>query len=109
MAKWHGKIGFATYSEIRPGFYREVIEERPYYGDLTRNHRKWESGDGLNDNLNVDNVISIVSDPYASQNFHMIRYATFMGGKWKVRTVEVQIPRLILTLGGVYNEQTPGT
>lgn len=88
-----------------PGVVREEIEERPYYGDLLRNQKKWESGPGLNDDLNVDLIVSIVSDPYACQHFHAIRYVVFGGTKWKVRSVDVQYPRLNLTIGGVYNEQ----
>ena len=51
----------------------------------------------------MTNEISLVADPYARENFHMIRYACFMGTRWEVTSVEVQYPRLVLTLGGVYN------
>lgn len=107
MSKYYGVIGYAELVETSPDVWVEQITERPYYGDLIRNQRKWEPGEGLNDNLNVDNVISVVADPYAYQNFHKIRYISFMGSKWKVRTVDVQYPRLNLTIGGVYNDQTP--
>lgn len=106
MSKYYGVIGYAELVETAPDVWQEVITERSYSGELTRNQRKWENGEGLNDNLNIDNVISIVADPYAYQNFHKIRYITFMGSKWKVRTVDVQYPRLNLTIGGVYNDQT---
>lgn len=105
MSKWYGKIGFSVIKESRPGSYVEAIEERPYAGDISRNQRSWEAGESLNDNLNISNIISIVADPYAYQNFHAIRYLTFMGSKWKVRTAEVAYPRLTLMIGGVYNEQ----
>ena len=29
---------------------------------------------------------------------------TEMGAKWKITDVEVQYPRLLLTIGGLYNE-----
>lgn len=106
MSKWYGKIGFVEFNETSPGVYQEAIQERTYAGDISRNQRSWEVGEGLNDNLNISNIISIVADPYACQNFHAIRYLTFMGSKWKVRTVEASFPRLNLTIGGVYNEQT---
>lgn len=105
MAKFYGKIGFATLKETVPGVWDESIDERSYYGDLIRNTRRLQSGDNLNDDINITNELSIVADPYANQNFHSIRYAEFMGAKWKVSNVEVQYPRLILTLGGVYNGQ----
>lgn len=109
MSKYYGVIGYAELIEKSPDVWVEEITERSYSGDLTRNQRKWESGEGLNDNLNIDNVISILADPYAYQNFHKIRYITFMGSKWKIRSVDVQYPRLHLTIGGVYNDQTTST
>lgn len=103
MAKFFGEIGFAVLTEDVPGVWNETIVPRCYYGDLTRNTRRLKTTDQVNDDVHVANQISIVSDPYANQNFHMIRYVKFMGAKWKVTDVEVQYPRLILTLGGVYN------
>ena len=103
MAKWFGKIGFAETKETTPGVWEEQITEREYFGDLTRNTRRLQSSENLNDNITVDNEISIVADPFANQNFHAMRYVKFMGTKWKVSTVEVQYPRLILSLGDIYN------
>ena len=103
MAKYCGNIGFAETIETRPGVWEDKITEYVYYGDLIRNTRRLQSGSNLNDNINIANNISIVADPYANKNFHKIRYVEFMGTKWKVSDVEVQFPRLILTLGDVYN------
>lgn len=103
MAKFYGNIGFAESVETEPGVWVQEVTSRPYYGDLVRNFRKLENSGGVNDNINISNEISIVSDPYANQNFHLIKYVEFMGTKWKVSNVEVQYPRLILTVGGLYN------
>ena len=105
MAKWFGKIGYAMTSETRPGVWTEEIVEREYYGELIRNSRRLQTAsDKVNDDVNISNELSIVADPYANENFHAMRYAEFMGSKWKITDVEVQYPRLTLTLGGVYNE-----
>ena len=101
--KWAGKIGFAASVEESKGGWGEAITEREDFGDITRNFRRLENGTSVNDNITVANEISIVADPYAVQNFHSMRYITFMGTKWKISTVEVVYPRLRLTLGGVYN------
>lgn len=104
MARFCGMIGFANTAEVRPGVWDEQITEKgPYYGDEVRNTRRMQSADQTNDNINISNEISIVADPYANQNFHAMRYAEFMGIRWKIISVEVRYPRLILTLGGVYN------
>ena len=103
MAKFYGAIGYAVTAETTPGVWTEQITERVYYGDLVRNMRKLQTSDQLNDNINVANEISIVADPFANENFHAMRYAEFMGAKWKITNVDVQHPRLRLTIGGVYN------
>ncbi len=105
MAKYYGQIGYCQTSEdpVGSGIWVETITERNYYGDVVRNSRRLQGSDRINDDVNISNQLSIVSDPYANENFHAIRYATFMGSKWKVTDVEVQYPRLILTLGGLYN------
>lgn len=103
MAKFYGNIGYADTVETSPGVWEEKIIEYPYYGDLVRNTRQLKSSDTLNDDINISNEISIIADPFAYQNFYRIRYVSFMGTKWKISNVEVRYPRLILSVGGVYN------
>lgn len=105
MAKFCGVIGFAETAETAPGVWRAVITERQYKGDIGRNTRKLEDSGNVNDNINISNEISIVADAYANNNFFSIRYVKFMGAKWKVKSVDVKPPRLVLTLGGVYNAE----
>lgn len=106
MAKFFGVIGFVETVETKPGVWTPQVTERNYYGDLTRNNRRLQTSDKVNDDINISNQISIVADPYASENIYAMRYAEFMGTKWKITDVEVQYPRLILSLGGEYNEST---
>lgn len=108
MAKYHGKIGFVTFTESSPGVKVETPVEREYFGDVLRNSKRWETAQQLNDNLTVNNQISIVADQYARDNLFAIRYAYWMNTRWKITSVDVQHPRLILTIGGVYNGPTPG-
>lgn len=104
--KWYGKIGFSETKETEPGLWETVISEREYYGDLIRNSRSLQAPDKINDDINICNEISILADPYAIQNFHTMKYAEFMGAKWKINNITVSFPRLILSLGGLYNEQS---
>jgi len=106
MGRYYGAIGYAETVETSPGVWQEQITERNYSGDVLRNTSKWRDGENLNSNLNIDNRLSIVADPFAYDNFHTMRYIQWMGSKWQIMSVEVQRPRLILTIGGVYNEQT---
>lgn len=106
MAKFYGIIGFAETKETAPGVWAEDISEHNYYGDVTRSTRRLDNGEYLNDNIVVNNTFSIVADAYAYENFANMRYICWMGTRWKVTNVEVQPPRLILTVGGVYNGKT---
>lgn len=105
MAKFFGVVGYAKTEETNPGVWEEFLEERPYTGDVLKNNRRWENGENLNDEFNINNSFSIVADEFAFENIFAIRYVTWMGAKWKVTNVEVQRPRLLLTVGGVYNGQ----
>lgn len=105
MAKFFGIIGFETTCETSPGVWTQKITERNYYGDFIRNTRKLQVSENLNDDINISNELSILSDPYAYENFHSIKYVEYMGALWKITSVEVKYPRLILTVGGVYNAQ----
>lgn len=103
MAKISGVIGYRTSTETAPGVWKPSIIERPYYGDLLKNTRRLQSTDKVNDDVTISNEVSIVADPYANENFHSMLYIQFMGAKWKITNIEVQYPRLILSLGGLYN------
>lgn len=105
MSKFYGTIGFAVITESAPGVWQDSIVTRNYYGDILRNTRQYQSGDSLNDNLNISNEFSIIADPFAYENFHSMKYVEYMGTKWKISNIDAsQRPRLILTVGGVYNE-----
>ena len=103
MAKFYGTIGYVNTVETEPGMWEEQKTERQYSGELVKNTLRLESSGGVNDNVNISNEVSIVADPYAYENFHAMRYIKFMGAKWKISNIEVRYPRLILTIGGVYN------
>jgi hypothetical protein len=106
MAKFYGEIGYGETVETSPGVWQDTIVEYSYYGDVIRNARKLQEGEYLNNDLSVGNSISIVADAYANEHFFAIRYIKWAGTLWTVSDVEVQSPRLLLRLGGVYNGPT---
>lgn len=103
MAKFHGNVGFGVSTETVPGVWKDVITERTYFGDVLRNTRQLLPGEKVNDDLSVQNSISIMADTFAREQFFAIRYVEWAGALWTVSDVEVQSPRLLLRLGGVYN------
>lgn len=105
MAKFYGKIGYAESVETKPGVWDKQVTEKDYYGDLVRNTSKFQKSENLNDNICIANEISIVADPFAIHNFRSMLYVEYMGAKWKISNVEVIYPRLLLTIGEVYNDE----
>lgn len=105
MARFYGPVGYIC-EETKNDITKEVPYERFYKGDLVSNNRRMEQGIGVNDDISVSNQISIVADPYALSHIFAMRYVKWMGSAWKVSNVDVQTPRLILTLGGLYHGET---
>lgn len=104
MGKFYGKVGFIVPAETAKGVFIEKPVERTYRGDISRIFNRWSvNPDQINNDLSISNQISIVSDPFAYEHFSAIRYVEFGGTKWQVNSVEVSYPRLILSIGGVYN------
>lgn len=107
MAKWYGKIGFSVTIEVEPGVWVEdEIVDRAYFGDVMSNRWKREKSERVNQNINLSNQISILADPYARDHCSSMIYAEFMNEKWEITDVEVQYPRLILSIGGVFNKNS---
>lgn len=108
MAKFCGIIGFIVTEEVKPGVWVEHSVEKKYYGDILRNSKNFQSSGELNDNVSLSNQISIIANGFAIENLAGVRYAEYMGAKWKVTSVDASTyPRMILTLGGVYNGKDP--
>ena len=105
--KYYGNIGFAVSEEKmvdgqHTGVWEQQITVKKYYGELSKPVNKWQNGSGENQDASFSSQLSIVSDPFAIENFHSIKFAEYLGVKWKVTSVEIMRPRLLLTLGGEY-------
>lgn len=106
MARFYGAVGYIHETEPAVGVVVNEPIERMYKGDLVRNNRRLENGSDINDNISISNQISILADAYANNHMHDMRYVKWRGTAWKVSNIDVEPPRLILTLGGVYNGET---
>ena len=107
--KYTGKIGFAVMKNEGEGIYTEEIEEKVYYGDLLSS--RWNNENNQNSPLVVNcffvilnNSISVICDKYLSENISVIRYITYKNSKWCITGIEIQPPRIIINIGGIYNE-----
>lgn len=109
MTKYCGNIIFVKTGEFVHGVYTEEPIVRRYKGEVEKNWRRWETGERLNDNININNTLSIVADSFLYENLGMIRAVEWMGSYWEISSIEIKRPRLILEIGGLYNGTTPGT
>lgn len=105
--KFSGEIGFWKEDvEVHPGIWKPEIIERHYTGDVLRNRRSFQGPNDQNETFTIANRISILGDLYARENWPSIRYIFWKGTKWKVTSVEEDFPRLLLEIGGEWNENT---
>ena len=104
MARYHGYVGYAIDVEAYPGVWEEQISEHEYFGDVLKNRINMQQGSVVNAKITISNSISIIADPFAFEHVYAMRYVTYLGKKWSIANVSIERPRLILTLGGLYNE-----
>ena len=103
MAKFYGQVGYVQTKKTKPGVWEEEVTERSYVGDILKNTKKWVTSDKVIDDMDLSIRVSIVSDAYANQNIFAIKYIKWLGASWKVISIDIERPRLILTIGGLYN------
>lgn len=107
MTKFYGNIGFLESVETKPGIWEPVETVRQYYGDVNRNQRRYqENTQSSISNLNLSNEISILGDPYAYDHFNAMRWVEYGGAKWRITWISIEYPRIVLTLSGVYNDES---
>ncbi len=103
MARFYGTIGYGVSEETVPGVWSDEITERAYYGDILNDVRALSASEKVNDDVRMQSRISIVADAFALGNYLQIKYVEWAGSLWTVTSVDADRPRLILSLGGVYN------
>lgn len=107
MNRFYGKIGYGGTVETSPGVWRDSIIETNYYGEQVKTISKWNTSGYANDNREYSTQISILTDENAYNNWYNIKYIEYQGALWEVTSVEPLRPRLLLTIGGIWNgEQT---
>ena len=107
MGKYSGMIGFGRNTEVEPDIWRDVITERKYNGDIVSDNRRFNFGDTLSGNITFTNQFSIVGDTYLFDHMPDIRYITWKGNRWTVSSADEHYPRVTISIGGLYNGQTP--
>ena len=104
MARYHGYVGYAIDVEAYPGVWEEQISEHEYFGDVIKNRMNIQQNGNVNAKITISNSISIIGDTFAYEHVYAMRYVTYLNKKWTITNIDIQRPRLILTIGGLYNE-----
>lgn len=103
MAKYAGEVGYVTTVETRPGIFTPSEHVRFMRGDIISQSKRYEGGAKVNDDISLNNRITLLGDAYSFANYMFLKFVTIDGRRWKVSSVEVARPRLILTVGEEYN------
>ena len=105
MARFYGAIGFVETVNDGTGIWEEKETVRYYYGDLNNNVRRWETQNdkGVNDNLSLNNNVSIIADRFAYDNLSAMKWVEMFGQKWKVTSAEINYPRITIFFGDRWN------
>lgn len=103
MAKFNGLVGYVTQSETSPGVWSSVENSIMMKGDIIRQSSNSQNDDKVNSGIALSHRVSLVGDAYSFGNYYDIRWVDIKGKKWEVSSIEIQRPRLIVTLGGVWN------
>ena len=114
--RYCAKIGFRdTYEKVDEhgnptSIWVEDITEKTYKADVMSNGYRNQQGDSINDDYRVNVKLSMIAcDAYVISHLNSVIYCEWLGKKWKVTAVELERPRLIVTLGGEYNATTNGS
>lgn len=101
--RFFGKVGYQIETEDTDSVWVKTMVAKSYFGDVIRNNTRRDTGDTINDQIDINNRISIVADPFAFENFQNMKYVEWLKQLWNIKSIELQPPRIILEVGGVYN------
>lgn len=103
MAKFSGLVGYVTQSETSPGVWSSVENPIMMKGDIIRQSSNSQNDDKVNSDISLSHRVSLVGDAYAFGNYYNIRWVEINGLKWEISSIEIQRPRIIVSLGGIWN------
>lgn len=101
--KFYGKIGYIDETEKFRGVWGNVAVEREAVGDILSNIRRWETDSTIADEFTTSNRISVLADGFLLEHISMMRYVVWNNTAWEIKSVEINRPRVIISLGGIYN------
>lgn len=106
--KWAGEIAYSMQVETEKHVWDEQVVKKPAMGDLIEFSKNNDQSNNINVDFSLSNQLSVVMDPFIQNNFQNILYVTINGGKWTVSSAKIRYPRIILSFGKLYKEESNG-
>lgn len=103
MAKYAGNVCYVTEVESPPGVWRKEETVVRMYGDILRTASVFQGAERINKNITLQNRISLLANSIGMSNFYNIQWIEYLGTKWEVTLIDIVSPRIIVTLGGIWN------
>lgn len=109
MSKFTGLVGFITQEESIPGVWSPIENSKKMRGDLISSSATNGNGSRIadsgkvNDDVSLNHRVSLLGDYYTFNNYLNIKWIQIGGRKLEVSSIELQRPRVILTVGGLWN------
>lgn len=104
MARFTGLVGYVTQEESVPGVWSPVETQKMMKGDMIRQSSSGQNGDKVHSDISLNHRVSLLGDSYAFNNYYNLKWIMVNGRKWEVSSVEIQRPRIIVSIGGLWNE-----
>lgn len=109
MAKFSGLVGYVTQVESKPGVWTPDESSKMMRGDVIS--QSSTNGNGshiadtgkINDDVALNHRVSLLGDNYAFNNYFNMKWIQVGGAKLQITSVELRRPRIIITVGGLYN------
>lgn len=106
MSRYSGKVGYAITKETSPGIWTQDIVEKQMRGQIEHAVARSNEPTQVNENITLNLRFNLVADEFAFNNFMHIQYLEYARKKWAVTSAEVFRRRIILNVGGLYNERS---
>lgn len=103
MSKFAGLVGYVTQEESVPGVWSPVENPKMMKGDIIRQSSTNQNGDKVNSDVSLNHRVSLLGDAYAFNNYYSLKWIQLNGRKWEISSVELQRPRIVVTVGGLWN------
>lgn len=103
MTKYAGLVGYVVQEQTAPSVWTPVETPKRMKGDIIRQSASTQNDDKVNSDITLNHRVSLIGDAYAFSSYFNIRWIEIDGHKWEVTNVEVQRPRIIVSLGGPWN------